>query len=80
MSEISKVYKNRNNFEKALEYMTTSRKYLEYMSMNHPQNVPNTDHSDDPIYEEHKLYNLLYQMHEAFNKPDSPSEIIKNLQ
>ena len=74
MSKISEVYKNRNDLEKALAYLTTGRKFLEYISMNRPQNVPDTDHLDYPVcdHEEHKLESLFYQMHETFNKPDSP--------
>jgi len=74
MSEIAEVYKKRNDLEKALAYLTTSRKFLEYISVNRPQNVRGTDYSDDPgyDYEEHKLENLFDQMHEAFDKPDAP--------
>lgn len=83
LGEMSNIYKKRNDLNKALAFMSTERKFLEYMAANKPnqENDNDTQPETFPI-EEHNLSDLLSEMHNDFAMPDAeppkdPQEIVK---
>lgn len=86
LKEISEIYQQKDAYDKALEYMKTSRQFLEYMFANRPNREG--ENSDDGAMgdkEEYTLGSLFVRMHKCFDmedpepKPDA-QEIVKMFQ
>ena len=85
LSKIGEIYQKKEDLEKALLFMRTSRCFLEYISQNKPSKIRNSESSDEintDSFEEHNLDKLFDDMHIAFEKPDAPpkqdpQEIVK---
>ena len=88
LSKLSDIYKEKEDFNKALLFMTCSRKFLEYIANERSRhssektfNEEGGEENFQPLYEEHSLNELFQMMHSAFEAPDSlppkdPQEII----
>ena len=71
LTEISDIYKAKDDLDKALAFMQCARKFLEYMSANKP-NKEDEPSDDGCEHEEYTLGALFVEMHKAFEMKDAP--------
>lgn len=76
LGELSEIFKERRDLNKALAFVKCQRKFLEYIHSNRPhhENEYSGEGTDEPEFPEHNLSDLFEEMHKAFEKEGAPPE------